>query len=192
MAFTVQPSEWSLTRAVLRSRGSSTLWCKDRSGATSSAARVPPGGPTRPCGSPDAGRSGNVDYVRYLVQVEGRILGFEVDDEPCPYGGRELAAFCALGVEEALHPFGLETVHPAVESPFGGTPFGGTPFGHARPANLRRAYARADGLVARSCSGHSNSGSSLSHSSVCSALRRLLPLIFPPPMAVSWDGKDAM
>jgi hypothetical protein len=60
----------------------------------------------------------DVDYVRYLVQVEGRVLGLEVDDES-PYGGRKLPAFCGLGVEEALHPFFLEAVHPAVEHPFG-------------------------------------------------------------------------
>ena len=63
----------------------------------------------------------NVVYVRYLAQVEGRVLGLRIHNEP-PHRRRKPAAPTGrLRVEEALHPFVLEARGLPVEGSFGNT-----------------------------------------------------------------------
>ena len=63
---------------------------------------------------PPANPSLSVRFSYRLAADRARVLGLQVRDEAVD-GRGQTAAFCGLGAEGALHPFGLEPNDPALQ-----------------------------------------------------------------------------
>ncbi len=81
----------------------------------------------------------DADDAGHLVEVERRMLGLEIHDEPAD-AGRESSPPGRLGSEEALHALRLEALHPAPERALGDAGLPGA-LGHGGAEKHGLAYA---------------------------------------------------
>src|SRR5215204_4281189 len=128
----------------------------------------------------------HITDVGNLAQAHRRMLCLYVHDEPS-YGGRQLSPLGRLSVEEAVYPFDLEAVHPAVERPLGGAGLPGA-LGHG----TTEQHKRADLFVADLFGPFQEQLEPLPVVGRLDATVFSLSHLPPPSLPSLWEGKHAM